>query len=384
MRKVVQWSVVIAALSIGAPPDSRAADDPAIRDAQARFEEGLDRVKSGDYEAARISFAQAYAVLKRSAILWNLALAEEKTGHWVDALSHFKRVARDTNASSGDRGDAERHANGLTSKTGHIDVQAPPGTTLRVDGDAVEGVAPFAEPLDVMPGHHQVDARLADISQACPVDILAGQVAHLSFDAAATAVPRAAAASSGVESTAPAGPSGAPDAAAPGAEASGATASNAPATSATAGLDGGVAPGAESLGPEGLASASPARVITVSLLGGAALVAAGIGITLGLASQDNRNQAATARAQINQSHPGDTGCFAASAAAQCRTLNDDVHAENRDAAGSNALYVTAGVLAVGGLAAWFLWPRSDGEPKAAWIAPAFGPSQVGIRAGGNL
>jgi hypothetical protein len=125
-------------------------------------------------------------------------------------------------------------------------------------------------------------------------------------------------------------------------------------------------------------------VITVSLLGGAALVALGIGITLGLASQDNRNQAATERSQINQGHPGDTGCLDMSAAAACRTLNDDVHAENRDAAGSNALYVTAGVLAVGGLAAWFLWPRSDGNPKAAWIAPAIGPTQAGIRVGGNL
>jgi hypothetical protein len=384
MRKVVQWGVAIAALSIGAPPDSRAADDPAARDAQARFDEGLDRVKTGDYEAARISFAQAYAVLKRPAILWNLALAEEKTGRWVDALSHFKRVVRDANASSSDRDDAERHANGLASKTGHIDMQAPPGATLRVDGDAVEGVAPFAEPLDVMPGHHQVDARLADASQSWPIDVVAGQVAHLTFDAAATTPPGVGSTPARVESTAPApvpsgppgpsGPSGAPDA----------SSSAVSGTTAAAGLDGGVSPDGESVAPEGLGSASPARVITVSLLGGAALVALGIGITLGLASQDNRNQAATERSQINQAHPGDTGCSAMSAIAACRTLNDDVHAENRDAAESNALYVTAGALAVGGLAAWFLWPRSDGEPKAAWIAPAIGPSQVGIRVGGNL
>ena len=371
--------MVMVALSIAAPPDSRAADDPAVRDAQARFEEGLDRVKTGDYEAARISFAQAYAVLKRPAILWNLALTEEKTGRWVDALSHFERVARDANASSSDRDDAERHAKGLASKTGHIDVQAPAGATLRIDGDAVEGVAPFAEPLDVMPGHHQVDVRSVDTSQSWPVDVAAGQVTHLTFDAVATAPPGAGSTPSRVDSTAPAPvpsePSEAPDA----------SASAAPGTTAAAGLDAGVSPDGESVvPPEGLGSASPARVITVSLLGGAALVALGIGITLGLASQDNRNQAATERSQINQGHPGDTGCLDMSAAAACRTLNDDVHAENRDAAGSNALYVTAGVLAVGGLAAWFLWPRSDGNPKAAWIAPAIGPTQAGIRVGGNL
>jgi len=100
----------------GAP--ARAADDRAARDAQARFEEGLGRVKSGDFEAARLSFAQAYAVLHKPDILWNLALSEEKSGHAVEALAHFKELAKQTPADA-DRAKAQRHVDTLMGQTGH-------------------------------------------------------------------------------------------------------------------------------------------------------------------------------------------------------------------------------------------------------------------------
>jgi hypothetical protein len=75
MRPVLPWGVLAAVLAASTPGVARAQGEVAVRDAQARFEEGLDRVKAGDFEAARLSFAQAYTVLRRPAILWNLALA---------------------------------------------------------------------------------------------------------------------------------------------------------------------------------------------------------------------------------------------------------------------------------------------------------------------
>jgi hypothetical protein len=131
MQRALGWGLMVGAVAISRPAAAQGPDDPAVRDAQARFEEGLERVKAGDYEGARVSFAQAYAALKRPAILWNLALAEEKTGHLVEALSHFKRVERDKSATASDRDEAQRHAAALTGRTGHVDVQAPPGATFR-------------------------------------------------------------------------------------------------------------------------------------------------------------------------------------------------------------------------------------------------------------
>ncbi|MGA3123272.1 MAG: hypothetical protein ABSF69_21070 [Polyangiaceae bacterium] len=353
MRLAAPWIALTAALSIGAPRAAGADNDPAVRDAQARFEEGIARVKGGDYEAARISFAQAYAVLRRPAILWNLALAEEKTEHWVDALDHFKRVARDAQANAADREDAQRHADRLMARTGHIDVQAPPGSTLRVDGDAITGVAPFPEPLDVVPGHHQIDARLADSFKSVPVDVAAGQIAHVSF------------ASVGATDTAPASAS----------EATNAT----PSAPVPPSIDTAITQSNPSVA-DGRPSPSPARAITVSALGAGAVVAAGIGVYLGLASQSDANHAATDRSQLT----GNSSCFGLSTNPSCTNLNDAVRAENRAATGSTTLYVTAAILAAGAVATWFLWPKGENGPQLAWILPEVTPCEVGIRAEGNF
>jgi hypothetical protein len=349
MRTIALWMAALAALALTASP-GLAAEDPAVRDAQARFEEGLERVKTGDYEAARISFAQAYALLKRPAILWNLALAEEKTGHLVDALTHFKHVARDASASPGDREDAERHAIALAARTGHIDIQAPAGSALRVDGDAIEATAPLEEPLDVTVGHHVVEARWADGARSAAADVGAGQVAHVTLSKD-TAAPVASAPTE--RPAAPVGPS--------------------PAAPPTVGV------GTEPV----LVShheTPVAKIATTASLGGAAVVAVGVAIGLALESQSKANQANRTRGMLG----GDSECSVPSSNTQlCSQLNSAVQAQNHSAEASDALYVTGGVLAAGAVVVWFLWPRSRTEPSA-WLTPVVGTSQVGLEAGGRF
>src|SRR5580698_10479557 len=112
MGRRARWGLLTAALLLGASASARADDDRANREAEARFKEGLARVKSKDYEAARLSFEQAYAVLHRPLILWNLALAEEKTARPLDALAHFRQVAREA-AGDADRAGAQKHVDAL-------------------------------------------------------------------------------------------------------------------------------------------------------------------------------------------------------------------------------------------------------------------------------
>jgi hypothetical protein len=156
------------------------ADDKATRDAQARFEEGLERVKASDFEAARVSFTQAYAVLKKPDILWNLALAEEKSGHLVDALAHFKKV-RTAAKNDHDRAGAERHIADLMPQTAHIDVQAASGSPVTLDGIGV-GMAPLVEPLDVAAGHHHIEVGVAQgTTKSADCEAVVGQMVHVSF-----------------------------------------------------------------------------------------------------------------------------------------------------------------------------------------------------------
>src|SRR5258708_8385176 len=90
----------------------------------------------------------------------NLALCEEKTGHVTEALTHFKQVTRDTLATDADREDAQTHAAGLAGLVGHVEVKAPAGVVLMVDGGASAGTPPLTEPFDMSPGHHVIDASL--------------------------------------------------------------------------------------------------------------------------------------------------------------------------------------------------------------------------------
>jgi len=344
MKRAVFWgttAVLSAALAAGSAP-ARAADI-SVREAEARFQEGLARVKSHDFEAARVSFAQAYAVLHRPQILWNLALAEEKTGHVVEALQHFRAVAEDASAGP-DRPNAQRHVDSLMELTGHIEVKAPPGAQVSIDGGTTF-TAPLASAVDVVPGRHVVDADVAVGPRSRPVEVAEGQTAHLDF------LPP--------ETPAPPAPPVAPSLAPP-PEGSAGHVAEAPGDSAT------------TPGPS-----SPARTITTASLGGAAVVAIGLGIYFGLQS---RSEASSVNGYL--SGHGSSYCTVQTAtnSSTCTQWNNAYQAQNRDGVVSDVAYVAGGVLAAAAAATWFLWPR-ESRGSAAWVLPEAGPSSAGLRGG---
>jgi|SRR5580658_274872 hypothetical protein len=354
MRRAVRLALLTVAstLTLAVAPLVLAADEGPERDAQARFEEGLGRAKGGDFDAARISFTQAYAVLRRPRILWNLALSEEKTGHVLDALTHFKSVARDPSADEADRTGAQTHVAALYGQTAHIEVRAPAGAPVTIDGGPVIGTAPLADVLDVAPGRHVVEARLAQGPAAVVVQPAAGEVVAASFLAP---TPESAAASP----TPPASP----------AEGTGKTAGAAASTSS--------APTADTANAHGPSDA--ARNIVVATVGGVAVAALVFGIYFGATSSSDANTANGLR-----SHLGTMGCVAptGTAVAMCSQLADDVSSENRNAGLSTGMYVAAGALAVAGVVTWLVWPKSESRHgNSARIAPILGPGLAGLSAG---
>jgi hypothetical protein len=328
------------------------ADDKAVREAQARFEEGLKRVKAGDFEAARMSFVQAYVVLRKPDILWNLALSEEKSARPLDALAHFKEFARQA-PTDADHARAQKHLDALVAQTGHIEVQAPAGTPLVLDGATSVGTAPLADTVDVAPGHHVIEGKLAEGTKAQSVDAVAGEITRVNFIVAGSdrpSPPSAVASMSTAEGSASAAapPTGAPVASA-------------------------------SVGEDSRGGPPAAKLATTTALGAGAVIAIGLGVYFGLQSRSDANTAAAYRAKdpsdycVNPGNPG------------CAQWNGAVQAQNRDATASNVLYVTGAVLAVGALASWFFWPRgSETRSSAVWVVPAAGPSGGGVTAGGRF
>lgn len=352
MRRAIRWALLTSAIVgvLGAPAVAGAApaeSDPAAVEAQARFDEGLARVKAGDFAAARVSFEQAYAVLHRPRILWNLALAEEKTGHLVEALAHFKQVARDPATSETDRVNGQMHIESLGKQTGHVEVLAPPGVTLSVDGGPVAGVTPLSEPLDVSVGHHVIEAVLPQGTKSLSVDAFPGQIAHVSFVSTGDSAPPVVPPPSAAVVPPPA-------------------------------IDEPPPVPSEAARPR---SGNGARIATTATIGGLGVASIVLGVYFGVQSRNDANKAATYRSE----NPPDTCASPVSSTLVplCSAWNNAVQGQNREETASVAFYIAGGVLAAGAVATWFLWPRSADRSRAAfWVAPSVAPGMAAVGAGG--
>jgi hypothetical protein len=341
MRRTVRCAIAAAVLAAAA---TAGADDTAQRDAQARFEEGLARVRAGAYDDARVSFEQAAAVMRKPAVIWNLALTEEKTHRPVEALAHFKEYLRLALSTDPDRPRAQKHIDTLNAATAHIDVAAPAGATITLDGTREVGAAPLGDAVDVVPGHHEVVARLPTGVKVASLDLVAGQTARADLSAleAASVTPGATAPQSTGEPPAPPGQPVQPVA---------------------------EQPAGGAFGPE--------RLITVIAVGGAAVVAAGAGLVLGIESNNEAGAAKALRTQV--------GSCAGVSSTDCQNLASDVSAQRSDHTASTVMWVLGGVLAAGAVGAFFLWPKGSVQGQAAVrIAPAVGPTSAGLAAVGTF
>jgi hypothetical protein len=121
--------------------------------------------------------------------------------------------------------------------------------------------------------------------------------------------------------------------------------------------------------PHQEAGGSAARIWLTVGLGVGALAAGGVAVVMGVQSDNASNSATALRASLP---PGQ--CTNPNASG-CAQLQSDVNTQQNDHVVSTALYVTAGVLAVGAVAAWLFVPHDRGSRAA--IVPAVGPGFAG-------
>jgi hypothetical protein len=165
-----------APFATSAPCWGQSADEATTTVARARFKEGVEFYDKGDFERARASFLQAYALKKHPAVLLNLAWSCLKSGHPLESERYFAQFPTDgkdiTDKQRADAADGLAQARG---KLGRIEVSAISGAELSADGERV-GVAPLAEALLVEPGAHTLKARNADgTTEILSVTVLAGE-----------------------------------------------------------------------------------------------------------------------------------------------------------------------------------------------------------------
>jgi hypothetical protein len=106
-----------------------------------------------------------------------------------------------------------------------------------------------------------------------------------------------------------------------------------------------------------------ARTIAAAGMIGGAVAAAGAGIVYSVLSAQNKSDAVNLRASL-----ASDACGRSSSPA-CDALSAAVDSQYRDMNLATGLYTSAALLAVAGVATWFLWPHASAAPASAVVVP---------------
>lgn len=186
MRRHVLLACLTVALATPLFPGVAHADDAAVVEAKARFEEGLELADGGKHEPARLKFQQAWAVFKSPAVLYNLARSEQLTGHDMEALDHYRLFTRvsatDAKITDAMREKAKLNVAELAKKVGQVDIEVPSTARVTVDGKPLEETP--REPVPVAPGRHTIEASFEGRLKSIVVECSAGTItkAKLEFE----------------------------------------------------------------------------------------------------------------------------------------------------------------------------------------------------------
>lgn len=189
--RVLAATLLLAFAPATAPCRAQTNADATTAMARARFKEGVNFYDKGDFDQARASFLQAYALKKHPAVLLNLAWSCLKSGHPLEAERYFEQLPTESEVSDKQRADAADGVSQARAKLGRIEVIAGSGNEVSVDGVRV-GLVPLAEAVLVEPGAHTVKLTAADgATDIRRVTVLAGEkgVARFGVDEAPTVAP---------------------------------------------------------------------------------------------------------------------------------------------------------------------------------------------------
>jgi hypothetical protein len=334
-------AVIALALACSWPLPALAAEDASPN---AFVRKGAELFKQQDYEGARGAFARAYELDPKATTLFNLALSELNSDHPVEAAKDLREYLTHSEEPAAKLESVRtKWLARAEARTARLEVFAPAGAELVIDGAVQERAAPGGDAkgqpvrasisITVAAGEHDVTARQGSGEESQHVVARGGELVELHFQRL-------------------------PDAVQP------------PSTTPVGWL--GAESGQEMR--EGVSTArSRAKWVTVIALGSGAVVAAAFGLGFGIAAQDKANDAGGLHAA-----PGWTKseCSDASVGSPlCMQLKSDVDANRHYWGIATASTIGAGVLAAASAATWVLW-----KPKSAALVarPMVGSASAGL------
>jgi tetratricopeptide (TPR) repeat protein len=366
-------------------PPVRAQEKDAVTEmARRRFQEGVKFFDQKRYEEARGAFLQAFALKRHPALLLNLAQSEIRSGHPAEAARHFAAYLREApNASQVERSEAEKGLREARAKLGRVQITAPPGAEVLVDGESV-GQAPIGDPVDVTPGTHTIEARSGGKTASTSVSVLVSRLAAatVAFDTApAPPPPPPVEPPPAAAAPPPAAPTPPPAEAEPAKEPEPPKEAEAPKEKEKEKEDP-VAPSEERENFFTWVGHNDLAIVGL----GAAGVGLGVFIGFGLAAQRADENVASVASQIRQEADNQrltrTNVCAAPIQdgfdAACNVLSDNVDARDLDRTLATIGIVVGGLSAAATVTAYFLGSGSGGGGTRAQITPILGPKQTGL------
>jgi hypothetical protein len=272
----------------------------------------------------------------------NLARAEQLTGHWVDALTHYKLFVADNTVTGSDRETARKRIAELTPLVGHVTVVAPSGADLWIDGQMLPRKAPLSEPADVSAGMHTVQARLGDQTKSVGISCQAGQTVTAKIDIEITGTPVVV-----VPMPGEGGPP--PPPAQP-----------------------------EQPNPPTHYVASGAKIGTTVAFGVAAVAGIAVGVGMQVAAGSKGNDVTADHTQI-QNAGGNPASFCSShpQTAPCPDEVSQASSHTTDENVRTGAFIGAGVLAAAAILTWMAWPN-DKAVESARLVPLLSPNMAGL------
>jgi hypothetical protein len=148
--------------------------------ARQRFEEGVRHYDARDYDKARLAFLQAYLLKEHPAVLLNLAQSELKAGRYAEAAENFAKYIRE-NPTAPALDHAKNALDEARAQSTEVNVAVSSAeAAITVDGREV-GLSPLPHVIYLMPGVHQIEARLGNVSANRSMEAVAGQRVYVTL-----------------------------------------------------------------------------------------------------------------------------------------------------------------------------------------------------------
>jgi tetratricopeptide (TPR) repeat protein len=205
------WPVLLlsyswASVAITDASVCHAQTDVETEEARRRFQEGVRFYDQRQYDKARLSFLQAYALKPHPAVLLNLAQSELRAGHYAEAATNFAKYIRE-NPSAEAMDHARTAFEEARKRVVEVNVAVnQPDAIITVDG-VEAGKSPLPDVLYVTPGARTIGAEKEGAHASHLLRAEAGQRLYVTLElqapwAAVPAAPAAVAATSGGAATA--------------------------------------------------------------------------------------------------------------------------------------------------------------------------------------